>query len=85
MKDYGIPHTSHTQIRKWLEENIQENLHADSRYYNMSSISQFVEWRSKDKETWVLRISGFKPKMTIGFKDPNHEERFMFEWVLNRE
>lgn len=85
MKDYGIPHINHPQIRKWLEENIQENLHADSRYYKMSSISPFIEWRSKDQETWIVRISGFKPKMQIGFKDSKHEELFISQWVLNKE
>ena len=42
------------EVLDWLEENIQENFHKDGRRYNMSSISQFIEWRSKDLETWIM-------------------------------
>jgi hypothetical protein len=84
MRAVDIPGAEYKKILEWLEGNIQDNLHADSSYYHMSAISPFIEWRSNDKETWILRVSGFKPKMQIRFKNRKHEELFS-QWVATQE
>lgn len=65
---------------EWLEENIQENFHNDRQKYNSSSVSQFVEWRSKDRESWVLRIAGNPPKIYIEILDEQKEIMFLLTW-----
>ena len=61
---------------EWLSENIQENFHSDGSKYNSSSVSQFVEWRSKDKESWVLRVAGNSPKVYVEILDEEKEILF---------
>lgn len=80
MEQYNIRSSKYKEVLKWLEDNIQENYRADSSYYSMSAVSQFIEWRSKDKETWVLRVAGFNPRVYIEFKNPAHKEIFA-KWV----
>jgi hypothetical protein len=65
---------------EWLEENIQENFHNDRQKYNSSSVSQFVEWRSKDRESWVLRIAGNPPKTYVEILDEQKEIMFLLTW-----
>lgn len=67
-------------MMRWLEKNIQENFHSDGSRYNMSSISQFIEWRSKDKESWVLRIAGNPPKTYVEIKDEQKEILFLLRF-----
>jgi hypothetical protein len=64
----------------WLEENIQENYHSDRRKFNSSSVSQFVEWRSVDKESWILRIAGNPPKVYVEIKDEQKELLFLLRF-----
>jgi len=73
--------TNYRQMLDWLIENIQENYHSDgSRYYNSSSVGQFIEWRSKDKESWVLRIAGNPPKTHVEIKDEQKEILFLLRF-----
>lgn len=65
---------------EWLEENIQENFHSDGQKYTSSSVSQFIEWRSKDKESWVLRIAGNPPKTYVEILDEQKEIMFLLTW-----
>ena len=65
---------------EWLEENIQENFHSDRQKYTSSSVSQFIEWRSKDKESWVLRIAGNPPKTYVEILDEQKEIMFLLTW-----
>ena len=67
-------------MMEWLEENIQENFHSDGQRYNMSSVSQFIEWRSKDRESWVLRIAGNPPKTYVEIKDEEKEILFLLRF-----
>lgn len=64
----------------WLSEHIQENYHSDGSKYNSSSVSQFVEWRSKDCESWVLRVVGNKPLIYIEIKDEQKEILFLLRF-----
>lgn len=65
---------------EWLSENIQENIHSDGSKYNSSSVSQFVEWRSKDLESWVLRIVGNIPKIYVEIMDEEKEILFLLRF-----
>lgn len=65
---------------EWLEENIQENFYSDRQKYTSSSVSQFIEWRSKDKESWVLRIAGNPPKTYVEILDEQKEIMFLLTW-----
>lgn len=65
---------------EWLEENIQENFHSDRQKYTSSSVSQFIEWRSKDGISWVLRIAGNPPKTYVEILDEQKEIMFLLTW-----
>lgn len=65
---------------QWLEENIQENFHKDGTKYTSSSVSQFIEWRSKDRESWVLRIVGNSPKIYVEIMDEEKEILFLLRF-----
>lgn len=65
---------------QWLEENIQESFYPDGKKYNSSSISQFVEWRSKDTESWILRVAGNPPKVYVQILDEEKEILFLLRF-----
>ena len=65
---------------QWLRDNIQENYYDDGRRYNSSSVGQFVEWRSKDTDSWVFRIVGNPPRCLIEIKDEQKEILFLLAW-----
>jgi hypothetical protein len=46
----------------------------------MSSVGQFIEWRSKDKESWILRIVGNPPKCLVEILDEEKEILFLLSW-----
>ena len=46
----------------------------------MRTVSQFIEWRSKDKESWILRIAGNPPKVFVEIKDEEKEIMFLLIW-----
>ena len=71
---------SYMGMLKWLEENIQENFHNDGSKYNSSSVSQFVEWRSKDCKSWVLRLAGNPPRVYVEIEDEQKEILFLLAW-----
>jgi len=68
------------QVLKWLEENIQENYHKDSSRYNMSTISQFIEWRSQDLESWIMRVAGSPPRGYVEIKNESLASMFALKW-----
>jgi hypothetical protein len=68
------------QVLKWLEENIQENYNKDSSRYNMSTISQFIEWRSQDLESWIMRVAGSPPRGHAEIKDKKLASMFALKW-----
>jgi len=69
------------QVLKWLEENIQENYHKDSSRFNMSTISQFIEWRSQDLESWIVRVAGSPPRGHAEIKDKKLAALFILRWA----
>ncbi len=75
-----LPYGKHQEMIKWLSDNIQENYHKDYGKYNSSSVSQFVEWRSKDTISWVFRIFGNPPKCSIEIIDEEKELLFLLRW-----
>ena len=68
------------QVLKWLEQNIQENYHKDSSRYNMSTISQFIEWRSQDLESWVMRVAGTPSRGHVEIMDEKLAAMFALRW-----
>ena len=70
----------HQQLLDWLIENIQENYHSDGKKFNSSSVSQFVEWRSKDMESWILRIAKQPPRIYVEIIDEEKEILFLLRW-----
>lgn len=70
----------HKVMLDWLCENIQENYHSDGSKYNSSSISQFIEWRSKDLESWILRIAGTPPKIYVEIIHEQKEILFLLRF-----
>jgi hypothetical protein len=68
------------QVLKWLEENIQQNYHKDSSRYNMSTISQFIEWRSQDLESWIMRVAGTPPTGHVEIRDEKLASVFALRW-----
>jgi hypothetical protein len=77
---HTLPYTNHRQMLQWLCDNVQENYHIDGSKYNSSSVSQFVEWRSKDFTSWIFRIAGNPPKCIVEIKDEEKELLFLLRW-----
>lgn len=75
-----LPYDKKNEVLKWLQEHIQENYGEDNSRYNMSSVAQFVEWRSKDLESWIVRVAGFPPRLYVEIKDPEQETWFLLRW-----
>jgi hypothetical protein len=71
---------NYKEMLKWLSEYIQENYHNDGSKYNSSSVSQFVEWRSKDMESWILRVAGNPPKVYVEIIDEEKEILFLLRF-----
>lgn len=65
---------------QWLEDNIQKNFYEHGKKYNSSSISQFVEWRSKDTESWILRVAGNPPKIYVQILEEEKEILFLLRF-----
>jgi len=82
VRRHQFPYSSqnYRAMLDWLSENIQENFHSDGKKYNSSSVSQFVEWRSKDKESWVLRVAGNSPKVYVEILDEEKEILFLLRF-----
>jgi hypothetical protein len=72
--------TDRISVLSWLEENIQENYHKDGSRYNMSTISQFIEWRSRDLESWTMRVSGSPPTGYVEIKNEKDAIMFALKW-----
>lgn len=68
------------KLLDWLIENVQENYHSDGSKYNSSSISQFIEWRSKDLESWILRVAGNPPKIYVEIIHEQKEILFLLRF-----
>lgn len=64
----------------WLDGNIQENSKPNLEKYSFSTVGRYIEWRSLDNESWILRISGQPPKMTVEIKDEKMKMLFMLRW-----
>ena len=80
MKRHRILYNDYNEALKWLCENVQENYYEDGKRFSMSSVGQYVEWRSKDKESWILRIAGSPPKVFVEIKDKEKELLFLLRW-----
>ena len=80
MRRHRILYSNYKEALKWLEENVQENYNEDGGKYTMSTVSQLIEWRSKDKESWILRIADNPPKVFVEIKDEEKEIMFLLRW-----
>jgi len=79
-KRHTLPYDKKNEVLTWLTENVQDNFNDALGKYDMNSVSQFVEWRSKDLESWILRVAGFPPQLFIEIKDPEKETWFLLRW-----
>lgn len=77
----SVDYNRHKEILEWLHNNIQENCNPDMEKYNFSTISRFVEWRSKDHEAWVFRIQGMPPVAKVSIKDEKLQMLFILLWT----
>ncbi len=75
-----LPYARYREMVQWLADNVQENYHKDMNKYNSSSVSQFVEWRSKDTKSWVFRVFGNPPKCSVEIIDEEKELLFLLRW-----
>lgn len=83
-----LPYGKHEQMIKWLSENIQESYYSNGDAYNSSSVSQFIEWRSKDTRSWVFRVFSSPQigsrissvKCSVEIFDPQKELQFLLLW-----
>jgi hypothetical protein len=73
-------YNNRTRVLSWLEKHVQENCHESSERYNMSTISQFIEWRSRDLESWIMRITGTPPRGYVEIKDEKFAVLFILKW-----
>lgn len=82
MRRHVLPYHSNkiTDLMAWLSENVQIDFHENGSKYNSSSVSQFVEWRSKDRESWILRVAGNPPRIYVEIKDEEMEVLFLLRW-----
>lgn len=80
VRRHTLPYNNYKEILQWLCDHVQENYHSDGSKYNSSSVSQFVEWRSKDKESWVFRVAGNPPKTYVEIKNEEKEILFLLTW-----
>jgi hypothetical protein len=80
VRRHVLPYGKHQEMVKWLSDNIQENYFADGNKYNSSSVSQFVEWRSKDTKSWIFRVFGNPPKCSVEILDEQKELLFLLTW-----
>jgi hypothetical protein len=46
----------------------------------MSTISQFIEWRSQDLESWIMRVAGLPPRGHAEIKDKKLASMFALKW-----
>ena len=69
------------EILVWLDKNVQENMHPNLEKYNFSAVGRFAEWRSKDNESWIIKISGFPPKAVVTIKDDEMKMLFILRWT----
>ena len=77
---HTFPYANHKEMLEWLCNNIQENYYEDGRRFSMSSVGQFIEWRSKDFTSWVFRIAGNPPKCYVEIIDEKKELLFLLAW-----
>lgn len=80
MRRHRILYNDYKEALKWLVENVQENYYEDGKRFTISSVGQFIEWRSKDRESWILRIVGNPPKVFVEIKDEEKEILFLLRW-----
>jgi len=80
MRRHQLPYKNYKEILNWLIINVQESYTQNFEKYNSSSIGQFVEWRSKDLNTWIFRIAGNPPKIYVEINDEQKEILFLLRW-----
>lgn len=68
-------------IVAWLDSNIQENSKPSLLRHGGSTIARYVEWRSMDNESWIVRVSGQPPKITVEIKDDEMKMLFILRWL----
>jgi len=80
MRRHQLPYKNYKEILNWLIDNVQESYTQNGEKYNSSSISQFIEWRSKDLESWIFRIAGNPPKIYVEIRDEQKELLFLLRF-----
>ena len=68
------------EVLDWLIKYVQPNYHDSGAKYNSSTISRFIEWRSKDLETWIMRVYGVPVQGSVKLKDSKSATLFLLRW-----
>ena len=68
------------ELVAWLDNNIQENSQPNLERYSFSTVAQIIEWRSMDNESWIVKVSGQPPKITVEIKDEKLKMLFLLRW-----
>lgn len=80
IRKHIFPLDQHKAILEWLIVNIQENYHKDGSKYTGSATSMYIEYRSKDKLSWIMRLAGNPPSCSVEIKDEKLEFLFLLRW-----
>jgi hypothetical protein len=65
----------------WLDTMIQPSYYNDGKPYDRSTTGMFLEWRSKDKESWVYKIYGMPTKLKVTFADDKDKVLYYLRWL----
>ena len=81
MTRHQMPYRNYKEMLRWLEDHVQPNHNKNGDKFASSSVSQFVEWRSLDKESWIFRVAGNPPKVYVEIKDKEKELIFLLRFL----
>ena len=67
-------------VLAWLEQYVQPSHTPNGTKYRHSVTAQYNEWRSRDLETWIMRLQGTPVKGIVKFTDPKFATMFALRW-----
>jgi hypothetical protein len=71
---------SWTTVLAWLEQHVQPSYTLNGDKFNYSVTAQYNEWRSRDCETWIMRLQGTPVKGLVKFNDSKFATMFTLRW-----
>ena len=67
-------------VLTWLEQCVQPSRTPNGSKYSHSVVAQYNEWRSRDLETWIMRLQGTPVKGIVKFTDSKFATMFSLRW-----